>query len=361
MTTAPTTATEENTQNAPAEFDPAGVAIHVDHLSHTYPAPRARKERKGRNAKHDKPVAERAALHDISFTVQLGEVFGLLGPNGSGKSTLLRILATVQATSMDRAGGGIQVMGIDLLSDPAGVRRQIGVVFQSPSLDDKLTAMENMRYHGMLYGLNGAPLVERCRELLDAFELGGRADERVSSFSGGMRRRVEIAKALLPRPRLLLMDEAATGLDVAAQREMWAMLVGQAEQRGLTVVIATHLMDEAARCDRLAVLSEGRLVCVDSPQAMVARVGGRVLDITPSEPGDAACADICARVESVSREQPGLTIETLDGRVRLRGDGIAGLIPALASELGDLAAQISINQPTLEDAYLSLTGRALGR
>lgn len=336
------------------------AAIRVEHLSHAYGPKRKPRKRHGKLPPPDK--TERAALHDISLSVNPGEIFGLLGPNGSGKSTLLRILATVQALTPPQGTplGTAEVMGIDIQGDPAKVRQQIGVVFQSPSLDDKLSAMENLRYHGMLFGITGSELTQRCRELLEVFSLSDRADDRVAAFSGGMRRRVEIAKALLPQPKLLLMDEASTGLDVAAQREMWALLREQVERCGLTILIATHLMDEASRCDRLAVLSEGRLAGIESPQAMIDRLGGKVLDLTPNDLGTAACEAMAKKIEEFVGDTAGATVQILEGFVRVTAPEIATLAASLTSEFADQARRISINQPTLEDAYLGLTGHRLG-
>jgi len=334
------------------------AAVTVRDLSHAYaPAKPTRRKRK-----HAAPEPERAALHGVSLDVTPGEVFGLLGPNGSGKSTLFRILATVQQASPP-AGvtrGSASVFGIDIEQDPADVRRQIGVVFQNPSLDDKLTAMENLRYHGMLHGLTGAALLEQCSAMLELVGLADRAGERVERFSGGMRRRVEIAKALLPGPRLLLMDEASTGLDPAAQQALWQTLRRQVAETGLTVLMTTHLMHEAEHCDRLAVLAGGKLIAVDTPTGLVDRVGGQVLEVAFAQPGDDEVQGLAGQVVGLletSLEADGVRLA--EGVLRVEMEDAAAAVPKVAAELGEAARSIRIARPTLEDAYLSLTGSRL--
>src|SRR3954469_23101552 len=190
---------------------------------------------------------ERVALDGVSLSVGAGEIFAILGPNGSGKTTLFRLLSTL----VPAPPGRVKVLGLDAAEQRDAIRREIGVVFQSPSLDKQLTAEENLTHQGHLYGLRGADLRSRVAQALDAFGLGDRARERVAGFSGGMRRRVEIAKALLHRPRLLLMDEPSTGLDPAARIDLWRIITDVSGQ-GVTVLVTTHLMDEADRCTRLA-------------------------------------------------------------------------------------------------------------
>lgn len=345
------------TDSTPAE--PAS-AVAVRNLSHVY-APAKPPRKRGRKS-HAAPAFDRAALDNVSLQVRPGEVFGLLGPNGSGKSTLFRILATVQQASPPAGTepGSASVFGTDINADPAGVRAQIGVVFQHPSLDDKLTANENLRYHGMLHGITGPALDERCDAMLESVGLCGRAGEHVEAFSGGMRRRVEIAKALLPAPRLLLMDEASTGLDPAAQRDLWATLRGRVRDDGLTVLLTTHLMHEAELCDRLAVLSEGRVIAVDTPAGLINRVGGQVLELRwagdERGPVDALAGEVLSAL-GLSPESPGVT--STQQALRIEMADAAGAVPKVAHIAGDRAASIRIAQPTLEDAYLSLTGKSL--
>lgn len=356
MTTTPTT--KPSTDSAlSAEADKhAGLAVLVDALSHAYPPVRKRR------GKHASPETDRAALHQVSLEVKPGEIFGLLGPNGSGKSTLFRILATVQGATPPTGveAGSAEVFGTSVATDPATVRSRIGVVFQHPSLDDKLTAVENLRYHGMLHGMTGRLLRDRCDAALQQAGLADRAAERVAAFSGGMRRRVEIAKALLTQPRLLLMDEASTGLDPAAQQALWQTLREQVADHGLTVLLTTHLMHEAEQCDRLAVLDQGRVVAVDTPRALIDRVGGQLLEVTWAPlPDHDATADEQRVAEHLGLASDDASIQRFDGGVRLEIDDAATAVPGVAALLGEQAGSIRVARPTLEDAYLKLTGSAL--
>ncbi|MEM9414494.1 MAG: ABC transporter ATP-binding protein [Planctomycetota bacterium] len=358
-TTAAPSITDPDPSQPGTAVSPQLHAVSVASLSHIYPPARKRRGEHGPNT-HDRE--DRVALCKVSFDVRPGEVFGLLGPNGSGKSTLFRILATVQAARVPvgKAPGTAEVFGIDVVEEPDKVRRQIGVVFQHPSLDDKLTAFENLRYHGMLHGLTGDTLTQRCKDALQQAGLSTRAADHVASFSGGMRRRVEIAKALLTEPRLLLMDEASTGLDPAAQRTLWQTLREQVETHGLTVLLTTHLMHEAQQCDRLAVLDAGRVVAIDTPAGLIEQVGGQVLEADWSAENHAAGIDLGRRVAQH------LGVDPDSENVNLRADGLrvelpdaASAVPGVAQLLGEQADSIRIAKPTLEDAYLKLTGNPL--
>ncbi|MGA0094764.1 MAG: ABC transporter ATP-binding protein, partial [Chthoniobacterales bacterium] len=223
---------------------------------------------------------ERQALGGVTFSVGEGEIFGLLGPNGGGKTTLFRILCTLLPPS----GGSARVCGFDTVSEPSGVRSSIGVVFQSPSLDPHLTVAENLRYGGNLHGLHGAELENRWQETAAALRVDDRAGDLVKNLSGGLQRRVEIAKSLLPRPRVLLLDEPSTGLDPVARVDLWAILEQLRERFGITTVLTTHLMDEAERCRRVAILHRGQLLACDTPDALRATVGADVLTLVCRRP-----------------------------------------------------------------------------
>ncbi|MFQ5663578.1 MAG: ABC transporter ATP-binding protein, partial [Terriglobia bacterium] len=225
-------------------------AIEVDQLTHAYGA--------------------RTALQEVTCTVPPGEIFGLLGPNGSGKTTLFRILATL----LSPTGGRARIFGDDVTQHPLAVRRRIGVVFQSPSLDGKLTAAENLRHQGHLYGLHGKELRHQVDEMLARINLADRRDERVEKLSGGLRRRLEIAKGLLHRPQLMLLDEPSAGLDAGARRDLRVYLRQLRDLHGVTVFLTTHLMDEAESSDRLGILDPGRLVGLGSPEALKKKIGG---------------------------------------------------------------------------------------
>src|SRR5580704_16449940 len=215
----------------------------------------------------------RTALDDVSFDVRPAELFGLLGPNGSGKTTLFRILSTLMLPTAGRA----LIMGFDAAKDPSGLRRQIGVVFQAQSVDEKLTAYENLWHQGHLYGLRGSALQQRILEILGRVGLADRAQELVETFSGGMQRRLELAKGLLHHPAVLLLDEPTTGLDPGARRDLWQYLQILRDEEKVTVIVTTHLMEEAERCDRLAILNEGKLVALGTPAELKQEIGGDVI------------------------------------------------------------------------------------
>ncbi len=215
----------------------------------------------------------RVAVSKVTFEVREREIFGVLGPNGGGKSTLFKVLATMLAP----AAGSARVAGFDVERQPAEVRRRIGVVFQSQSLDKKLTIEENLRSQGHLYGLSGSLLTARITEVMGRLRLADRRSELIESLSGGLRRRVEIAKGLLHRPAVLLMDEPSTGLDPGARRDLWNYIEELRDTQGITVLLTTHILDEADRCDRLVLLHHGALVADGTPAELKARIGGDVV------------------------------------------------------------------------------------
>ena len=287
----------------------------------------------------------RQALAGISLEIAAGEKLALLGPNGSGKSTLLRILGTLLRPS----GGRAEIAGLDVERNAAAVRHRLGTVFQSPSLDIKLTVRENLEFQGHLYGLKGRELGARIAEVLERFALAERSADRVEFLSGGMKRRVELGKVLLHRPSILLLDEPSTGLDPAARMDFWTTLLTLQRERGLTIVVATHLMDEADRCHRAVLLDQGRLVAVGAPEELKASLGGPVLDIECSDP-DALALRIAAL---------GLRTRRIGGMLRI--EGAAGLETAQRLELAfprEILA-LRIGRPTLEDVFVALTGKTL--
>ncbi|MEM9346880.1 MAG: ABC transporter ATP-binding protein [Planctomycetota bacterium] len=326
------------------------AAVCARGLSHTYKPIRQR-----RSQRHAPPPQD-AALDQVDLMVNAGEVFALLGPNGSGKSTLLRILATVQ-TPRDNTGSA-SIFGIDIAQSAQTVRGHLGVVFQNPALDLKLSAHENLSVHGRLYGLSGEPLDEAINQALEQLGLADRMHDHVESFSGGMRRRVEIAKALLTKPRLLLMDEASAGLDLAIQREIWTDLRQLVADTGLTVLLTTHLMDEAELADRVAVMAKGKVVAVDTPDALVERVGGQVLEISP---GSGVSAEQLRQYVAAALSDRYGSIEptVTQGRVYLEHEEGPAMITLLSDVLGDRSSTYRLGRPTLADAYLKLTGQSL--
>ena len=289
---------------------------------------------------------ERVALSGVSFAVREGEIFGLLGPNGGGKSTLFRILSTLMAPSEGRA----TICGHDVGRDPGSVRKKIGVVFQSQSLDKKLTVEENLRAQGHLHGLSGAVLRERIGKVAGRLGLNDRRGDLVEILSGGLKRRVEIAKGLLHRPAVLLMDEASTGLDPGARRELWQYILELREQEGVTVLLTSHILDEADRCDRLALLHEGRKVSEGTPAELKAKIGGDVVILETADP-----AGLSGRIEARFGVHP----TSVDGTLRVEmADGhrfIAEVVEAFPGAI----ESVGLHKPTLEDVFLRETGAGL--
>jgi ABC-2 type transport system ATP-binding protein len=303
---------------------PPGAALEVDALSHTY--------------------GERRALDTLSLAVGAGEILGLLGPNGSGKSTVFRILSTL----ITPTSGTVRVFGDDVRSAPARVRRAMGVVFQSAALDPLLTVDENLRHHGLLYGLHGTPLAARATAVLDALGLADRRRDLVRTRSGGLARRVEVAKALLSAPRLLVLDEPSTGLDPAARRDLWSVLVRLRAEFGTTIVLTTHLMDEAAACDRVALLDQGRLVALGTPGELTAVVGGDVLWLASPSP-ETLAETISARF--------GLHAGVVDGRIRIERERAHELVAEVVEAFPGQIDSVTMTRPSLDDVFVHLTGR----
>ncbi|NOT58364.1 MAG: ABC transporter ATP-binding protein [Deltaproteobacteria bacterium] len=285
----------------------------------------------------------RAALDDVTFTVPAGEIFALLGPNGGGKSTLFKILSTL----IPPTSGDIQIFGEDLRHHPEAVRNRIGVVFQSPSLDPKLTVTENLTCHGYLYGLSKAVLRERMEALLARMGISDRGRDMVSTLSGGLQRRVELAKALLHRPELLLLDEPSTGLDPGARREFNDYLHRLREQANVTIVLTTHIMEEAERCDRVGILHQGKLVALDTPEALKAQVGGDVVAIRAQNVVE-------FRDKFIRRFSCVPTM--VDGLLRIerpRGhEFVRELVDAFPADI----QSVTFGKPTLEDVFVHQTG-----
>lgn len=305
-------------------------SILVDHLSHTYPPKRGQTE-------------GRQALKDISFAVETGEFFGLLGPNGSGKSTTFQILATL----LKPTSGQLTMLGADPVRDPEAVRRRLSVVFQNPSVDEKLTVLENLTHHGHLYGLSGVLLKDRIAQALERLRLSDRSSDLVETLSGGLRRRVELAKALLNQPEILLLDEPTTGLDPVARRELWETLTAMRRQSSLTILVTTHLMEEADSCDRVTILNEGVIVAMGDPEGLKSTVGGDVLHLETASPTDLA--------QSIQTKFS-RSATVVDGQVRLEVHEGAALIPDLVRAFPALIRAVRLSKPSLEDVFVRKTG-----
>jgi len=286
---------------------------------------------------------ERVAVDSLSLDVRPGEIFAFLGPNGSGKTTLFRVLSTL----IPLQSGDVDVFGCDLRSEVTAIRRQLGVVFQAPSLDKKLTVSENLRHQGRLYGLSSAQIKSRSDELLGSVGLLNRAGERVETLSGGMRRRVELAKCMLHRPRLLLLDEPSTGLDPGARIDLWKLLAGLRADDGVTVVLTTHLLDEADRADRIAILHHGRLAALGKPDDLRAQVGGDAITIRTERPQQLAAA---------MSEKFNVESAIVDGAIRLEQPDGHQWIPRLVAAFPEDIKSITLGKPTLEDVFIDRTG-----
>jgi ABC-2 type transport system ATP-binding protein len=287
---------------------------------------------------------ERVALRGVSLEVGRGEIFALLGPNGGGKTTLFKILATL----MRADEGTAKVLGVDLRTDAQQVRSRLGVVFQNPGLDPKLTVEENLTHHGHLYGLGGALLRERRRAVLERLDLADRAKDYVETLSGGLARRTELARGLLHSPELLLLDEPSTGLDPGARRDFGQHLRSLRDQDGTTVVLTTHYMEEAERADRVAVLHEGSLVALGTPDALKRSVGGDVVVVDAEDPNG---------LQQRIRERFGVEGQVLDGTLRIERERGHELVRDVVDAFPGQVRSVTFGRPTLEDVFVHVTGR----
>jgi ABC-2 type transport system ATP-binding protein len=288
----------------------------------------------------------RLALDHLSFDVRPAEIFGLLGPNGSGKTTLFRILSTLMVPT----AGNASIQGFDAAREPNKVRQQIGIVFQARSLDIKLTVAENLNHQGHLYGLKGAQLKERTCEVLSRVGLLDRAKDAVETLSGGMQRRVELAKGLIHSPPVLLLDEPSTGLDPGARRDVWQYLRMLRDEEGVTVLVTTHLMEEAEHCDRLAILNEGKLVALGSPFDLKSEIGGDIVTFETASEADAeALAQKIANRFIISPS-------VLGNGVHLEREQGHKFVTDVVETFPGLVEGISVAKPSLEDVFIQRTG-----
>jgi ABC-2 type transport system ATP-binding protein len=302
----------------------ASPSVRIDNVEHRY--------------------GERVALDALSLEIASGEIFAFLGPNGGGKTTLFRLLSTL----IPLQRGEIEIFDRSVKRNASDVRRMIGVVFQAPSLDKKLTVAENVRCQGQLYGLVGPTLFKRQSAMLERFRLSDRANDRVETLSGGLRRRLDLAKGLLHKPRLLLLDEPSTGLDPLARADLWEYLEQVRRDDGVTVVLTSHLLEEADRADRIAILDRGRLVALGSPDELRATVGGDSITIETSDP---------TRLVAAIHERFACAADVVGDSVRLeRTDGhqwIARLVEAFPGQIDS----VRLGKPSLEDVFIDRTGR----
>ncbi len=304
-------------------FVNSAAAVAISNLCHVYGA--------------------RTALDDVSFSIATGEIFALLGPNGGGKSTLFKILATlIPATS-----GTVSLFGEDIRRKPQAVRSRMGVVFQNPGLDPKLTVAENLSCHGHLYGMSGKSLRDRMDVTLQQLGLHDRSQDMVGTLSGGLQRRVELAKGLLHQPTLLLLDEPSTGLDPGARRDFNDYLHLLRDQGGTTIVLTTHIMDEAERCDRVGILHHGKLVALDTPERLKGQVGGDVVAIRAQN-----AAILREKLATRFACEPVL----VDGTLRVERSQGHEFVRELVAAFPEEVQSVTFGKPTLEDVFIHQTG-----
>lgn len=299
------------------------IAIRVDDLSHAY--------------------GDRSALLRVTFEIRRGEIFGLLGPNGGGKTTLFRVLSTLLPVQ----SGQVSVLDRDVATNSAAIRQRIGVTFQAPSLDRRLTVRENLVHQGHLYGLRGHDLARRIDERLARLGLTDRKHASVNSLSGGLQRRAEIAKGMLHDPELLLLDEPSTGLDPGARHDLWRYLQQLRSESGVTIVVTTHLMEEAEKCDRLGLLDRGQLVALGTPAELRSEIGGDCLTILAEAP---------ERLSQRIAERFGITPKRLGQSLRIERARGHELLRELVEAFPEEITSVSLGKPSLEDVFIAKTG-----
>lgn len=287
---------------------------------------------------------EKEALSGVSFQIMPGELFCVVGPNGGGKSTTFKILSTL----LQPKSGQVLFWGVDGAKKANEVRPHLGVVFQSPALDKKLTVEENLFYHGKLYGIRGKELREKTSRLLERFSLKERSKEKVEKLSGGLKRRVEIAKALLTSPRLLILDEPTTGLDPVARKDVWDHLHTLRKEEGLTVLFTTHLMDEAESAQKTLFLDQGKVVVAGSPSELKSQMGGDVISLKTREP---------VRLQDEIQKKFSVSVKRVDEELRIEKADGAQFIPTLVESFPHQILSVTLGKPTLEDLFIHLTGR----
>jgi len=286
------------------------------------------------------------AVKGISFSVAEGEVFGFLGPNGAGKTTTISMLCTLLAPS----AGEATVAGFDIRSKRTEVRRSIGLVFQDPTLDEYLTAIQNLRFHAYAYGVPRRVRDERIHELLNLMELWDRRNSSVREFSGGMKRRLEIARGLLHHPRILFLDEPTLGLDPQTRHRIWKYVLDLRRRESLTIFLTTHYMDEAENCDRIAIIDDGEIVALDRPEVLKNSLGGDVVTLRV-EDGKSAVAELFARYE--------LSASIEGDRVCFKLPGAEEFLPGLMRSFSCEILGVTVRRPSLDDVFLSLTGHSI--
>jgi ABC-2 type transport system ATP-binding protein len=286
------------------------------------------------------------AVRGVSFTVSPGEVFGFLGPNGAGKSTTINMLCTLARPT----SGAARVNGYDVITQRDDVRRHIGLVFQDPTLDGHLTAAQNLRMHAELYGIDPGVVGERMRQVLEMVDLWDRRDQQAQTFSGGMRRRLEIARGLLHSPRVLFLDEPTIGLDPQTRSSIWRYIRALQDREGTTIFMTTHYMDEAEFCDRIAIMDRGEIVVLDTPEALKASVSADRVVLGTAD-NDAALTAL--------RERFGVDASVAEGAVTFHVEAGEAFVPRLFAGLGVAITSVSVSRPTLDDVFMRHTGSTI--
>jgi ABC-2 type transport system ATP-binding protein len=290
-----------------------------------------------------KQYGEVEAVRGVSFTVAAGEVFGFLGPNGAGKTTTINMLCTLARPT----SGTARVSGFDVVNDRDDVRRHIGLVFQDPTLDGYLTAEQNLRLHADLYDIDAGVIPARMRQMLEMVDLWDRRGQPVQTYSGGMRRRLEIARGLMHSPRVLFLDEPTIGLDPQTRRSIWSYIRALKEAEGTTIFMTTHYMDEAEFCDRIAIIDRGEIVVLDTPTALKASVGADRVVLGTADDGAAL---------SALRDRFDIEATAAEGVVTFHVDSGETFVPRLFAELGVAITSVAVSRPTLDDVFMQYTG-----
>ena len=284
------------------------------------------------------------ALDGVSLAIRPNELFALLGPNGAGKTTLIHILCTILAPD----AGTVTLAGFDVVRQPRKARQNLGVVFQEPSVDDRLTVFENLNFHGLVYQVPAAIRRQRIDELLALVELENWRHALVRSLSSGMKRRVEIARALIHDSAVLILDEPTSGLDAQSRERIWAYLMRLRQERALTIIVTTHYIEEVEGCDRICIIDHGRILAIDTPAALKAAHGRELIRIIPDDP---------ATADAIRASYPAAMTGS-DGTIVIEADGDA-VAEAFLKQFGGRVRRLSIDSPSLESVFLSLTGREL--
>jgi ABC-2 type transport system ATP-binding protein len=286
------------------------------------------------------------AVDGISFSVEKGEIFGFLGPNGAGKSTTISMLATL----LEPTSGEAKINSFDIQDNKNAVRKSIGLVFQDPSLDDRLTAEENLRFHAKLYGVSKGDFKKRVEEVLELVELKDRRNDIVKTYSGGMKRRLEIARGLIHYPAVLFLDEPTLGLDPQTRAHLWEYILRLKREKEMTIFMTTHYMNEAEYCDRIAIIDQGKIVALDTPDNLKKKIGGDIITLKSQEK---------EKLEKELKDKYNLEVKEDGETLKIEVTDAETFMPKLFNELESKIQSIEMRRPTLDDVFLKLTGKRI--